>query len=330
MAVPPPVPAPPAGLSLTDLWLLLSHNGARLAACVAFTALSVACAVMVPLSLGGAVDIISRTAATPRELAAAVGKLGAVYITANCSLAVQASGRAGVRERWRRGAMAAASLHGGAARLTRPALALPPHPAPAQVALSLSLGESMAHRLRCRLFGALLHRDPLFYDSVRTGQMVAWLGQDIKVLQGTVSKLLGARGIRSAFETLGILLVLATLSWPLALALLVSAPLLTPLIAQLGRKIGAASRAAQAASNDVSAAASEVVENMRVVKLFAQQQRELARFGGLLETAHTLAVKVGGGGGGQGPASSGGGGGACRAATRNSAPSASPTLRCRC
>ena len=61
-----------------------------------------------------------------------------------------------------------------------------PHFAPVvtpQVALSLALGESMAHRLRCRLFDALLHRDPLFFDSVKTGQMVAWLGQDIEVLQ---------------------------------------------------------------------------------------------------------------------------------------------------
>ena len=63
--------------------------------------------------------------------------------------------------------------------------------------------------------------------------------------QGTVAKLLGARGIRSAFETTGIILVLFSLSWPLAVALLVTAPLLTPLIAQLGRRIGAASKASQ-------------------------------------------------------------------------------------
>lgn len=114
----------------------------------------------------------------------------------------------------------------------------------------------------------------------------------LPTLQGTVAKLLGARGIRSAFETTGIILVLFALSWQLAVALLVSAPLLTPLIASLGRRIGTASRASQAAANDVSAAASEIVENMRVVKLFAQQQRELARFNGLLEGAHVLALKV--------------------------------------
>ena len=108
-----------------------------------------------------------------------------------------------------------------------------------------------------------------------------------------MAKLLGARGIRSAFETIGIIIVLFTLSWPLAAVLLVSAPLLTPLIAQLSARIGVASKAAQGAAGEVSGAAGEVVENMRVVKLFAQQQRELTRFQGLLDGAHQLALKVG-------------------------------------
>lgn len=45
---------------------------------------------MVAPALGVVVDTISRgTAATPHELAVAVGRLGAVYIISNCSLAVQ-------------------------------------------------------------------------------------------------------------------------------------------------------------------------------------------------------------------------------------------------
>ena len=59
----------------------------------------------------------------------------------------------------------------------------PPSPAPPQVALSLSLGEGLAHRMRCHLFSALLSRRPAFFDTVKTGQMVAWLGQDVEVLQ---------------------------------------------------------------------------------------------------------------------------------------------------
>lgn len=64
-------------------------------------------------------------------------------------------------------------------------------------------------------------------------------------LQSTVAKLLGARGVRSAFETVGIIIMLFTLSPLLATVLLVSAPLLTPVILSLTNKIGGASKAAQ-------------------------------------------------------------------------------------
>jgi ABC-type multidrug transport system fused ATPase/permease subunit len=62
-------------------------------------------------------------------------------------------------------------------------------PAALQVALSLALGEGLAHRLRCRLFTALLSRDTVFFDQVKTGQMVAWLGQDVEVLQVRLHRL---------------------------------------------------------------------------------------------------------------------------------------------
>lgn len=151
---PPPAAAADVGLSLSELWQLLQQDRRRLAACIAFTAVSVASAVLVAPCLGRVVDIISRgTAATPRELAVAVGRLGTVYVIANVGMAVQ-------------------------------------------VALSLALGEGLAHRLRCRLFGALLSRDTLFFDQVKTGQMVAWLGQDVEVLQVTCCRQLLCQPLR--------------------------------------------------------------------------------------------------------------------------------------
>lgn len=52
-----------------------------------------------------------------------------------------------------------------------------------QVSLSLAIAESLAARLRSELFRRLLGRDAVFFDSVKTGQMVSWLGQDVEVLQ---------------------------------------------------------------------------------------------------------------------------------------------------
>ena len=115
----------------------------------------------------------------------------------------------------------------------------------AQVALSQTIGESVAARLRSTLFSELLSRNTTFHGRVKTGAMMSWLGTDVEIVGSTLSKLLGARGVRSAFETLGIVVVLFTLSAKLAAALLFSAPLLQPVVAALTSRIKVASSSAQ-------------------------------------------------------------------------------------
>lgn len=162
----------------------------------------------------------------------------------------------------------------------------------AQVALATATGESLASRLRTRLFRALLGRSAAFYDTARTGAMTSWLGQDVEVLQSTVAKLLGARGLRAVLETVGIIGVLAWLSWPLAVALLLAAPAVTPLVAAATWRIRGTSREAQVAASAASAAADEIVENIRIVRAFGAEGRQLTRFQRLVDAAHVLALRV--------------------------------------
>jgi hypothetical protein len=162
----------------------------------------------------------------------------------------------------------------------------------AQVAFASTASESLAARLRSRLFSALLRRDALFHDTSRTGEMTAWLGQDVEVLQSTVSRLLGARGLRAILETVGIVAVLLWLSWPLAIALLTAAPLVTPVVAAATARIKGASRQAQEASANASAAADEVVENVRAVRVFGAEGAQFRRYKKLVRAAHRLAQRV--------------------------------------
>ena len=207
-AAPPAAASQGGGLQAADLWALLRPDWPQLLACVLCTAVSVSTAVTVAPALGAVVDIISRgTAATTSELAAAVGRLGGVYIISNITLAAQVGGwgRAGwlaLEGKALGGLQLAAGMAQhihvtrryerarcrGSGCSKRVPLCLPTPARSArmlclQVALALALGEALAHRLRCRLFGALVRRDTLFYDRVKTGQLVAWLGQDIEVLQ---------------------------------------------------------------------------------------------------------------------------------------------------
>ena len=162
----------------------------------------------------------------------------------------------------------------------------------AQVALANASGESLAARLRARLFRALLGRSASFYDTARTGAMTAWLGQDVEVLQSTVAKLLGARGLRAVLETVGIIGVLTWLSWPMALALLIAAPAVSPVVAAATRRIRGASQESQAAAASASAAADEVVENMRIVRAFGAETKQLSRYQQLVDAAYALSLRV--------------------------------------
>lgn len=162
----------------------------------------------------------------------------------------------------------------------------------AQVALATATSESLATRLRNKLFRALLSRSAAFYDTARTGAMTSWLGQDVEVLQTTVAKVLGSRGLRSVLETVGVIGVLAWLSWPLALVLLLAAPLIGPLIADVTIRIRGASQESQIAAAAASAAADEAVENMRIVRAFGAEKRQLTRYQKLIDAAYAKAMRV--------------------------------------
>jgi ABC-type multidrug transport system fused ATPase/permease subunit len=162
----------------------------------------------------------------------------------------------------------------------------------AQVTLAASAAESMVARLRTRLFRALLGRSAEFHDSQFTGTLTAWLGQDMEVLQSTVSRVLGARGLRSLLETFGIVAVLAWLSWPLAICLLVAAPAVTPIVTRVTRLIKGDSRKAQQAGANAAAAADEIIENVQILRAFGAEMQQLARYRGLVDDLHDANARV--------------------------------------
>ena len=161
-----------------------------------------------------------------------------------------------------------------------------------QVALASTISNGMAGRLRQSLFDQLLQKETSFFATVKTGQLTSWLGQDIEILESTVNKLLGARGVRAALESIGIVAMLLYLCWPLALALLFTAPLLTPLVTSLSGKIREASQQAQSDASLASAAADEIFENSRLITVMNAQQSQQQRYDGLAKDAGKSSVEI--------------------------------------
>ncbi|WPT14106.1 ABC transporter B family member 1 [Picochlorum sp. SENEW3] len=151
----------------------------------------------------------------------------------------------------------------------------------AQVRLASCVGERVASRVRSKLFGTMMWTD----HSVEadSGTMMSWLSNDVQVLQTTITKLLGARGIRSGLETIGIICVLMWLNWVLALMLLISAPVLTPLVLSAAAKIKSLSENVQASTAQTSSAASEIIENQKIIRVNQAEDAQIDRFRGLVD-----------------------------------------------
>lgn len=151
----------------------------------------------------------------------------------------------------------------------------------AQVRLASCVGERVASRVRSKLFGTMMQADQS--EAADSGTMMSWLSNDVQVLQTTITKLLGARGIRSGLETIGIICVLMWLNWVLALMLLISAPVLTPLVLSAAAKIKHLSENVQASTAQTSSAANEIIENQKIIKVNQAENAQIDRFRGLVD-----------------------------------------------
>ncbi|KAI8108215.1 hypothetical protein M9434_006244 [Picochlorum sp. BPE23] len=151
----------------------------------------------------------------------------------------------------------------------------------AQVRLASCVGERVASRVRSKLFGTMMWTD--HSEEADSGTMMSWLSNDVQVLQTTITKLLGARGIRSGLETIGIICVLMWLNWVLALMLLISAPVLTPLVLSAAAKIKSLSENVQASTAQTSSAASEIMENQKIIRVNQAEDAQIDRFRGLVD-----------------------------------------------
>jgi len=238
--------------------------------CLLTNVLSVMTYVVVAPCLGNVIDVISASPkSTYAELARAVGMLGLAYVLSNSTLAaqVQLAGTVGerlaksVRGRLFYGMMVDERV---GTKETKGTMAAEGHD---------TTGE-------CSTMQTIQRRE----ESENTGSRLSWLSNDVGVLQATVTKLLGARGIRSGLETIAIIGVLLYLNWVLALVLLVSAPVLTPLVLSAARSIKFLSADVQEAVGRSAAAAVEIVENQKVIKANQGEAGQVARYDALIES----------------------------------------------
>ena len=142
---------------------------------------------------------------------------------------------------------------------------------------AVSMGEHLCFTVRNRLFDHLQRMNLQFYKRNRPGQISSRLMDDTLVIQTFIQDEL-PKLMQASFLFLGLLVVLYTLNWPLALAATFVLPLHIQTFRYFKRPIKESSRAAQHQMSIVQGSLIEKFLGMEVVKGCNAEQREGAAF----------------------------------------------------
>jgi ATP-binding cassette subfamily B protein len=152
------------------------------------------------------------------------------------------------------------------------------------------LGERVVADLRSAVYRHVIGMSPVFFETLRTGEVLSRLTTDTTLIQTVVGTSLSL-ALRNVFLLVGGLAMLAITSPRLtvvtvALLLAVVLP-----IVWLGRRVRRLSRASQDRVADSSAIAGETLNAVQTVQSFTQENAEALRFAAAVEASFTTALR---------------------------------------
>jgi len=143
--------------------------------------------------------------------------------------------------------------------------------------LTTSVGQWVMHDLRRTLYHHIQRLSLSYHDQKKTGDVISRVTSDIDAVQDFVSQaLLGI--VVNALTLIGMLAVMFYLNWRFTLIALSVAPFLFAVVYVYTRRIKRASRAVRKKEGEVVSIVQEVLSSIRVVKAFAREDYEQARF----------------------------------------------------
>lgn len=162
----------------------------------------------------------------------------------------------------------------------------------ARLSLTTLAGERLSARLRRRTFGALLQQETAFFDRHPASALVARLTSDCTALQKTLTTQLPL-AVRYSLTVTGALGMMAYTSPPLLAVALAALPPAVGAGIFLGRRMRRQQAQVQAAGARAAAAAGDALGNVRLVRDYGAEGREVRRYGGEVRRAYDTGVRVG-------------------------------------
>ena len=132
--------------------------------------------------------------------------------------------------------------------------------------------------LRQRLYDHLQTLDARFYAGTKVGDLMAHATNDVQAVRGAAGEGVMAGWDAVAMASITLAVMIATVDWRLALAALLPLALLPPITWKLGERVHKRYTTVQAAFSDLSDRVQENVAGIRVVKGFAREADQVARF----------------------------------------------------
>jgi ATP-binding cassette subfamily B protein len=152
------------------------------------------------------------------------------------------------------------------------------------------LGERVTADLRAAVYASVLRQDPVFFETLRSGEVLSRLSADTTLIQTLVGTSV-SMGLRNLVLFAGGLVMLLATSARLAGLIVVLLVLVILPILLFGRRVRRLSRASQDRIADSSALAGETLSAIQIVQAYAREAFEAARFREAAETAFRAAVR---------------------------------------
>jgi len=152
------------------------------------------------------------------------------------------------------------------------------------------LGDRITADLRNTVFKQVLSQDPVFFETLRTGEVQSRLSSDTTLIQSLIGSSISL-GLRNALLFAGALLMMIWSSPQLAsiiVGLLVAVVL--PILV-VGRRVRKLSRDSQDRLADTGALANETLNAMQTVQSYVRQDMESARYSNATNEAFNSAIR---------------------------------------
>jgi len=143
--------------------------------------------------------------------------------------------------------------------------------------LNVWLGSKMVTDIRSELYQTLQRLSLSYFDKRQIGSVMARVTQDTSALQGFVVD--GPQYVVSLLNLVGICVVLFLVNWRLALWVLIPTPLVGTLSAVYAKRMFRAYHKFWHSLSRMSAVLNDALSGIRVIRAFAQEDREVNRFG---------------------------------------------------